>query len=637
MLYIYYPSHQPGFKSFHSWVYRWDSSATIWFIMVEEDGFPFLQLRAGKNGASESNFHSMTAVGRKSLEMGGLAREAGFNISDIICAPSVKCIVAAAFQRGKKDEIKGLNIKIDGAFSSTTEGYYLHKQFRSLAAERGYNVDETYKTSVKCCGKCKVDRYVNLECRLAAAVQFLKEKYSGMEQNAVVVFVDKSLKSVLTDGYSTNDIFALHSISRCLRRKTINKGIKTAGTEIFVSMLDPDFDRFDSLVCSWNSCQKLWFILVDDGNYLASRLGLEEKKPDSSSGPSMASIESKSRYMGVASGNARHNITNVISAPNFKCITAAAGFIRGYEDAVKVIEKSLTIKIDGGFAETYVAFNLQDQFRSLAIENGYRVDETYESSAPFPVEYHLHPHLQLEKRLATTMESMKEKFAGACDNIVVVFVHDSLKSDLKSIDDKIPKPLEQHVDIPPRYVGKVGRQSQGSSGPIMTGIESSSVLMGAEIVEMPYNVTNVISAPNFKCLAAAAAFISGYQGPVKVGQNALNIKIDGGLSLTNAAFEMHEKFQSLVAESGYNIDKTYKTVAEFSEESSLETRVEATLESLRKTFPGTWKDAVAIFVEKPLQIVLEIITINDPVPSEIYAVTGRLASVQDDDDDDDDE
>ncbi|KRX67960.1 hypothetical protein T09_14432 [Trichinella sp. T9] len=104
------------------------------------------------------------------------------------------------------------------------------------------------------------------------------------------------------------------------------------------------------------------------------------------------------------------------------------------------------------------------------------------------------------------------------------------------------------VDIPPRYVGKVGRQSQGSSGPIMTGIESSSVLMGADIVDMPYNVTNVISAPNFKCLAAAAAFISGYQGPVKVGQNALNIKIDGGLSLTNAAFEMHEKFQSLVAE-----------------------------------------------------------------------------------------
>ncbi|XP_003374089.1 conserved hypothetical protein [Trichinella spiralis] len=151
-------------------------------------------------------------------------------------------------------------------------------------------------------------------------------------------------------------------------------------------MLNPDFERFDSFVCSWNSCQKLWFILVDDGKYLDSRLGLEEKKPDSSSGPSLASIESKSRLMGLASRNAHHNITNVISAPNFKCITAAAGFIR--------------------------------------------------------VEYHHHPHLQLEKRLATTMESMKEKFAGAWDNIVVVFVHDSLKSDLESIVDKTPKPLE---------------------------------------------------------------------------------------------------------------------------------------------------------------------------------------------------
>ncbi|KRX12395.1 hypothetical protein T07_1495, partial [Trichinella nelsoni] len=167
---------EPGLKSFHSWVYLWKSSATLWLIMVEEDEFPFLQLSARENGTSESNFHSMAAVGRKSLEMGRLAHEAGFNISDVICAPSIKCIVAAGsfiygFQREKKDEIKGLNIKIDGAFSSTTEGYYLHKQFRSLAAERGYNVDETYETSVKCCGKCKVDRYVNLECRLAAAIQ----------------------------------------------------------------------------------------------------------------------------------------------------------------------------------------------------------------------------------------------------------------------------------------------------------------------------------------------------------------------------------------------------------------------------------------------------------------------------------
>ncbi|KAL1231447.1 Ecdysteroid-phosphate phosphatase [Trichinella spiralis] len=195
----------------------------------------------------------------------------------------------------------------------------------------------------------------------------------------------------------------------------------------------------------------------------------------------------------------------------------------------------------------------------------------------------------------------------------------------------------KEVDLPPRYAEKVGKKPHGSSGPIMTGIESTSVTMGMEMTDVPYNVTNVISAPNFKCLTAAAAFINGYQGPVKVGQNALNIKIDGGLSLTNAAFEKHEKFQSLVAESGYNIDKTYKTVAEFSAESSLETRLEVTLESLRKTFPGTWQDAVAIFVEKSLHSILEIVTINDPVPLETYAVIGRPASVEDDDDDDDDD
>ncbi|KRY26950.1 hypothetical protein T01_4389 [Trichinella spiralis] len=129
----------------------------------------------------------------------------------------------------------------------------------------------------------------------------------------------------------------------------------------------------------------------------------------------------------------------------------------------------------------------------------------------------------------------------------------------------------KEVDLPPRYAEKekdiyrsplsVGKKPHGSSGPIMTGIESTSVTMGMEMTDVPYNVTNVISAPNFKCLTAAAAFINGYQGPVKVGQNALNIKIDGGLSLTNAAFEKHEKFQSLVAESGYNIDKTYKIMA----------------------------------------------------------------------------
>ncbi|XP_003366916.1 conserved hypothetical protein [Trichinella spiralis] len=67
----------------------------------------------------------------------------------------------------------------------------------------------------------------------------------------------------------------------------------------------------------------------------------------------------------------------------------------------------------------------------------------------------------------------------------------------------------KEVDLPPRYAEKVGKKPHGSSGPIMTGIESTSVTMGMEMTDVPYNVTNVISAPNFKCLTAAAAFING--------------------------------------------------------------------------------------------------------------------------------
>ncbi|KRY54028.1 hypothetical protein T4A_7987, partial [Trichinella pseudospiralis] len=45
--------------------------------------------------------------------------------------------------------MKNLNIKIDGGLSESIEGYYLQKQFRSLALERGYAVDEVYEYELK--------------------------------------------------------------------------------------------------------------------------------------------------------------------------------------------------------------------------------------------------------------------------------------------------------------------------------------------------------------------------------------------------------------------------------------------------------------------------------------------------------
>ncbi|KAL1231468.1 Deoxyhypusine hydroxylase [Trichinella spiralis] len=193
-------------KSFQSWVFHWISTQMMWFILVEEDEFPSLRPRGGLgiNRKSQRNFKSLTAVERKSFLMGDAARITRFNISNVICSPSINCIIAAdsfikGFQYMKNDEMNVLNIKIDGGFSSTAEGYYLQKQFRSLVVERGYDVDETYETSVQWPGNCKADPYVDLEWRLSAALDSMRNKYQDTMPNVVAVFVDKSLGSVLRE------------------------------------------------------------------------------------------------------------------------------------------------------------------------------------------------------------------------------------------------------------------------------------------------------------------------------------------------------------------------------------------------------------------------------------------------------
>ncbi|KRX34148.1 hypothetical protein T05_8727 [Trichinella murrelli] len=195
-----------NFKSFRSWVFHWISTRMMWFILVEEDEFPSLRPHAGVgiNRKSERSFKSLTAVERKSFLMGTVACITRLNITDVICSPSTNCINAAdsfikGFQLGKNDEMNVLKIKIDGGFSSTAEGYYLHKQFRSLVAERGYDVDDSYETSVQWPGNYKVDPYVDLEWRLSAALDSMRYKYPDTNPNVVAVFVDKSLGSMLSD------------------------------------------------------------------------------------------------------------------------------------------------------------------------------------------------------------------------------------------------------------------------------------------------------------------------------------------------------------------------------------------------------------------------------------------------------
>ncbi|KAL1236001.1 ATP synthase subunit b,plastid [Trichinella pseudospiralis] len=135
-------------STFDSWSFRWESTQELWFVLVEEDELPFLCLRSG-------------------------------------------------FQDGLEDEMKILNIKVDGGLSSTVEGYYLCKQFQSMLVKSGFNVDESYETSVKCPENYKIDPYVNLDWRINTALGSIKKKYSGSKLQMVVAFVDKCLENVL--------------------------------------------------------------------------------------------------------------------------------------------------------------------------------------------------------------------------------------------------------------------------------------------------------------------------------------------------------------------------------------------------------------------------------------------------------
>ncbi|KRZ13328.1 hypothetical protein T11_14465 [Trichinella zimbabwensis] len=193
---------QLDFNTFDSWAFRWESTQTLWFILVEEDEFPLLRHRAGRNDESAWESQFMTMAEKKSRVMGEASHKACFNITDIISAPSISCIAAAdsfikGFEGGQKDEMSVLNIKVDGALSESVEGYYLQKQFRSLVVERGYPVDETYETSVKWPGNCKVDPYVDLDWRINAALESMRKQYSDSVDKMVVVFVNNSLENVL--------------------------------------------------------------------------------------------------------------------------------------------------------------------------------------------------------------------------------------------------------------------------------------------------------------------------------------------------------------------------------------------------------------------------------------------------------
>ncbi|KRZ05095.1 hypothetical protein T11_6862 [Trichinella zimbabwensis] len=583
-------------STFDSWSFRWESTQELWFILVEEDELPFLRLRSGVNQASVGKFPFTTMTERRSRAMGRASFNARFNITDVICAPSFTCFTAAdnfikGFQDGLEDEMKILNIKVDGGLSSTVEGYYLHKQFRSMVVESGFNVDETYETSVKCPENYKIDPYVNLDWRINAALGSIKKKYSGSMFQMVAVFVDKCLDNVL-------------------------KGA-TVGSWPAFKMPHSEFYTFDTFAYYQDCNPLLWFIMIKNVPFYFPSQCKAENKRNIFDSPVISVAERRVRFMGSSSRDAGINITDVICAPSLKCIDLADRFVEGYESKLEKKDKVLEIKIDGGFSESIQYYHVHEQLKANIMECGYRIDKTHETSYKCPENCNYESSIKMNERVIETLKSIRAKYSDSTNRTMVVFVDKCLEPALRFlikqplialelyICSKIPLPCAGvYSSKQPcrnqisklltrwRFVGSRNEESEWKFQS-MTTIEGKSRLMGETSHKARFNITDVICAPSIKCIVAAHNFIKGFERDQKEEMKILNIKVDGGLSESIEGYYLQKPFRSLAAERGYPVDEVYETSVTWSESCKVDPF-----------------QMVAVFVDKCLDNVLKGATVG---------------------------
>ncbi|KRY82430.1 hypothetical protein T4D_621, partial [Trichinella pseudospiralis] len=458
--------------TFDSWGFHWDFTQMLWFIMVEEDDLLLFRLGAESDEANVWSSSSLTMTETKSREMGKAAQYMRYNITNVICAPSIKCIAAAhsfikGFEGGKKYQGKPLNIKIEGGLSETVEGYCLQKQFQSFVAESGYPIDESYETCIKWPGGSSIDPYVNLAWRINEAVKSMMRTYSGAIEQIVAIFVDRSLERMLRCvmiGPPLPFILRVPPIPDSLyvtegdaKGQIFNNGVKTLIVMPFFKNSFVVSRRRISVDSSDLACGNLILALLTRGRFAGIlhtscedvlpflRLGAGRKEEGVRKSGFATMTEKRSRAMGTASHYARFNIVDVICAPSFTCITAADNFIKGFEGGLKDEIKVLDIKVDGGLSSSVEGYYLQKQFLSLAAEGGYRVDETYETSVKCPENCKIDPYINLYWRINAALESIRKKYSGSMDKMVVVFVDKSLESLLKEVLVGLPAAFKVHV------------------------------------------------------------------------------------------------------------------------------------------------------------------------------------------------
>ncbi|KRY86348.1 hypothetical protein T4D_2510 [Trichinella pseudospiralis] len=189
------------FHTFDTFAYYQDRNPLLWFVMIKNvpSYFP-PELRTEDN--EDANIWPSYLAEKRIQFLGSTTRDAGINVTDVICAPSLQLInLANSFIEGyeskleKKDKV--LEIKIDGGFSESIQYYYVHEKLKANFIKCGYPIDRAHETSYKCPENCNNESPMKMNERVTETLKSIRAKYSDSTGRTMVVFMDKCLEPAI--------------------------------------------------------------------------------------------------------------------------------------------------------------------------------------------------------------------------------------------------------------------------------------------------------------------------------------------------------------------------------------------------------------------------------------------------------
>ncbi|KRY65992.1 hypothetical protein T4A_8594 [Trichinella pseudospiralis] len=202
------------FHTFDTFAYYQDCNPLLWFVMIKNvdrkqlysNKYPFKKhtdrnlLLAEDN--EDANIWPSYLAEKRIQFLGSTTRDAGINVTDVICAPSLQLInLANSFIEGyeskleKKDKV--LEIKIDGGFSESIQYYYVHEKLKANFIKCGYPIDRAHETSYKCPENCNNESPMKMNERVTETLKSIRAKYSDSTGRTMVVFMDKCLEPAI--------------------------------------------------------------------------------------------------------------------------------------------------------------------------------------------------------------------------------------------------------------------------------------------------------------------------------------------------------------------------------------------------------------------------------------------------------